>query len=175
MLGASSSKRARPELDTVVTFANVVAEASEQGDAGVEAFLEALDAGEHGPGWIAREAGEGDAVQVLTAHGTVGQEFDTVLVAGAAEGNFPSPVAARADVRPGRAANGCGAGRSRYRERLEDERRLFRMVVGRARRRVVLVAADMHPDADELTQRSRFVDELGVTWTPAPEGPTTIR
>jgi hypothetical protein len=65
------------------------------------------------------------------------------------------------------------------RERLEDERRLFRMVVGRARRRVVLVAADLHPDADELTQRSRFVDELGVAWAASPEGtdddPVSVR
>jgi RecB family exonuclease len=65
------------------------------------------------------------------------------------------------------------------RERLEDERRLFRMVVGRARRRVVLVAADVHPDEDELTPRSRFVDELGVAWAAAPEGtdddPVSVR
>jgi PD-(D/E)XK nuclease superfamily len=65
------------------------------------------------------------------------------------------------------------------RERLEDERRLFRMVLGRARRGVVLLAADIHPDADELTQRSRFVDELGVRWTAAPdpidEQPVSVR
>ena len=157
-----------PELDTVVTFANVVAEASEQGDSGVEGFLEALDAGEHGPGWIAREAAEGDAVQVLTAHGTVGQEFDTVLVAGTTEGNFPSlsrpePMFDLAALQRVRSRS------EQVRERLEDERRLFRMMVGRARRRVVLVAADVHPDADELTPRSRFVDELGVAWAAAPE------
>jgi hypothetical protein len=167
-----------PDLDTVVTFANVVAEASEQGDSGVDGFLEALDAGEHGPGWIAREAAEGDAVQVLTAHGTVGQEFDTVLVAGATEGNFPSlsrpePMFDLAALQRVRSRS------EQVRERLEDERRLFRMVVGRARRRVVLVAADVHPDADELTPRSRFVDELGVAWVAAPEGtdddPVSVR
>jgi len=167
-----------PDLDTVVTFANVVAEASEQGDSGVEAFLEALDAGEHGPGWTAREQTEGDAVQVLTAHGTVGQEFDTVLVAGATEGNFPS--LSRPEPMFDLAAVDHVRSRSeQVRERLEDERRLFRMVVGRARRRVVLVAADVHPDADELTPRSRFVDELGVRWTAAPEGtdddPVSVR
>src|SRR4029077_3934865 len=145
---------------------------------GVEGFLEALDAGEHGPGGISREGAEGDAVQVLTAHGTVGQEFDTVLVAGATEGNFPSlsrpePMFDLAALQRVRSRS------EQVRERLEDERRLFRMVVGRARRRVVLVAADMHPDADELTQRSRFVDELGVTWSAGPEGtdddPVSVR
>ena len=158
------------ELDTAVTFANVVAEASEQGDAGVQAFLEALDAGEHGPGWSAREVGRADAVQVLTAHGASGLEFDTVLVAGATEGNFPSlsrpePMFDLAALQRIRSRS------EQVRERLEDERRLFRMVLGRARRGVVLIAADTHPDADELTQRSRFVDELpGVRWTVGARG-----
>ncbi|MEP6759445.1 MAG: ATP-dependent DNA helicase [Actinomycetota bacterium] len=156
------------ELDTAVTFANVVAEASEQGDAGVQAFLEALDAGEHGPGWSAREVAMADAVQVLTAHGASGLEFDTVLVAGATEGNFPSvsrpePMFDLAALQRVRTRS------EEVRARLEDERRLFSMVLGRARRGVVLIAADTHPDADELTQRSRFADELGVRWTSAPE------
>jgi superfamily I DNA/RNA helicase/RecB family exonuclease len=167
------------ELDVVVTFANVVSEASEQGDASVEAFLEALDAGEHGPGWAAREAGGADAVQVLTAHGAAGLEFDTVIVAGVTEGDFPSlgrpepmfDLGALAHV-PSRS--------EQVRERLEDERRLFRMVLGRARRAVVLVAADARPEADELSARSRFVDELDdVRWTPAPgtahDEPVSVR
>ena len=166
------------ELDTAVTFADVVSEASEQGDAGVEAFLEALDAGEHGPGWTAREAGGADAVQVLTAHGAAGLEFDTVLVAGATEGNFPSlsrpePMFDLAVLERTRSRS------DQMRERLEDERRLFRMVLGRARRGVLLVAADTHPDADELTQRSRFVDEVGAPWSAAPESavdePVSVR
>jgi PD-(D/E)XK nuclease superfamily protein/UvrD-like helicase family protein len=168
-----------PELDVVVTFANVISEASEQGDASVAAFLEALDAGEHGPGWTAREAGGADAVQVLTAHGAAGQEFHTVLVAGATEGNFPSlgrpePMFDLAVLERPRSRS------EQVRERLEDERRLFRLVLGRARTRVVLVAADSHPDTDELTQRSRFVDELdGVRWRTAPESaidePVSVR
>jgi superfamily I DNA/RNA helicase len=156
------------DLDTVVTFANVIAEASEQGDAGVDAFLEALDAGEHGPGWIARETAVDDAVQVLTAHGTVGREFDTVLVAGTTEGNFPS-LSRPEPMFDLQALQRVRSRSEQVRERLEDERRLFRMVLGRAKRGVVLLAADTHPDADELTQRSRFVDELQVKWRPAPD------
>src|SRR5207247_4741607 len=97
-------------------------------------------------------------------------EFDTAVVAGAVECNFPSlgrpePMfdLSALDRTPSRSET--------VRERLEDERRLFRMVVGRARRGVVLVASDTHPDAEELTQRTRFVSELGVTWTKAPESP----
>ncbi len=143
----------RRDLDTVVTFANAVAEASEGGDTSVAGFLEALDAGEHGPGWTAWDRVGPDAVAVLTAHGTVGLEFDTVIVAGAAEGNFPSlgrpePMFDLASLErtPSRSES--------VRARLEDERRLFHVVVGRARRGVVLVCSDTHADADELTQRT---------------------
>jgi superfamily I DNA/RNA helicase/RecB family exonuclease len=171
---ATTDADARRDLDTVVTFANVVSEASEQGDRSVIAFLEGLDAGEHGPGYSPWERDDTEAVRVLTAHGAVGQEFDTVLVADAVEGNFPSltrpePMFDLAVL------DGAISRNTRTRERLEDERRLFRMVIGRARRRVVLACYDAHPDAhgdgDTLSSRSRFVDELDVKWDEAPAGP----
>jgi RecB family exonuclease len=157
----------------VVTFANVVSEASEARAACVEAFLEGLDAGEHGPGYSPWERGDVDAVRVLTAHGTAGQEFDTVIVADAIEGNFPSltrpePMFDLAVL------DGSVSRNVRTRERLEDERRLFRMVLGRARRRVVLACHDAHPDGrddEALSARSRFVDELDLHWHVAPTGP----
>ncbi|MEO8477812.1 MAG: ATP-dependent DNA helicase [Actinomycetota bacterium] len=167
---ATDQAEARRELDTVVTFANAVAETGDGGDTSVVAFLEGLDAGEHGPGYSAWERARADAVQVLTAHGAAGLEFDTVLVAGAVEGNFPSLT------RPEPMFDLAVLDRSitnaeRTRSRIEDERRLFDMVVGRARSRAVLACADTHPDADELSSRSRFVDERGVPWTPVPAGP----
>jgi superfamily I DNA/RNA helicase/RecB family exonuclease len=171
---AAADADARRDLDTVVTFANVVSEASEQGDRSVVAFLEGLDAGDHGPGYSPWERGDVDAVRVLTAHGAAGQEFDTVLVADVVEGNFPSltrpePMFDLAVL------DGAISRNTRTRERLEDERRLFTMVLGRARRRVVLACDDSHPaahgDGDALSSRSRFVDELGVTWDHAPAGP----
>src|SRR5439155_753728 len=57
----------------------------------VRGFLDVLDGGEEAPELNALPpASEVDAVQVLTAHGTAGLEFDTVIVADAVEGNFPS-------------------------------------------------------------------------------------
>jgi len=166
---AGESAEARRELDTVVTFANVVAETDEaSADAGVVAFLESLDAGEHGPGYSAWERGRSDAVQILTAHGTVGREFDTVLVSGVSEGTFPSlsrpePMFDLAVLeRPVTNAE-------RNRARLDDERRLFDLVLARARRRVVLTCTDAQHDPDERSARSRFV-EAGA-WTAAPAGP----
>ena len=171
----SSSRRADPELDTVVTFANVVAEASEQGDAGVAAFLEALDAGEHGPGWTAREAARRRrrAGADRPRRGRPGVRHRARR--GRHRGELPVAVATRADVRPGRRSTAPAAARSRCGERLEDERRLFRMVLGRARRGVVLVAADTHPDADELTPalavRRRAGRRLGAGARPDRRGP----
>jgi superfamily I DNA/RNA helicase/RecB family exonuclease len=165
---AEASAEARRELDTVVTFSEVVAASSEGGDASVQSFLEELDAGRQGPGYSPFERPDLDAVRVLTAHGTAGQEFDTVIVAGAVEGNFPS--LARPEPmfdlevleRPVTRAE-------RMRDRLADERRLFDLVLGRARRNVVLVCSDTHPD--ELSTRTRFAAERDIGWAPAPEGP----
>ena len=167
---AVGSGEARRELDTVVTFANLVAETGDGSDKSVAAFLESLDAGEHGPGHSAWERARPDAVRVLTAHGAMGHEFEAVVVAGVTEGNFPSlsrsePMFDLAVLdRPITNAE-------RNRERLEDERRLFDAVIERARRHVVLICADAHADTDELSARSRFVAERTIAWTAAPTGP----
>jgi hypothetical protein len=161
---------ARRELDAVVTLAEVVAEAGATADPSTRAFLETLDAAQHGPGYDPWERGRPDAVQVLTAHGAVGQEFDTVLVAGAVEGNFPS-LSRPEPMFDLAALDGPIARSDRNRARLEDERRLFRTVVGRSRHRVVLCASDAHADDEERAVRSRFAAELGAAWATIPAGP----
>ncbi len=167
---AERSAEARRELDAVLTFAEVVAEAGATADPSTRAFLETLDAAEHGPGHDPWERTRPDAVRVLTAHGAVGQEFDTILVAGAVEGNFPS-LSRPEPMFDLAALDGPISRSDRNRARLEDERRLFRSVVGRARHRVVLCASDAHADDEERTTRTRFAEELGATWTSIPAGP----
>jgi superfamily I DNA/RNA helicase len=162
---AEHSAEARRDLDAVLALARAVSDAA---DEPVEAFLEALEAGEHGPGINASDRSRSDAVKILTAHGAVGREFDTVLVAGAVEGNFPSlqrpePMFDLATLeRPITQSE-------RNRLRLEDERRLFRSMLGRARRRVVLLASLSGDDGGASI--SRFADELRLRWAPAPAGP----
>ena len=167
---ASASMEARRELDTVVMFANAVAEADGTPDASVQAFLDRLDAGEHGPGRSAWERARPDAVAVLTAHGAVGREFDAVIVTGVNEGTFPS-LSRPEPMFDLAVLDHVVTNASRNRERLEDERRLFDSVIARARDRVVLVCADTHQDAGELSTRSRFVAERGIPWSRAPQGP----
>jgi RecB family exonuclease len=109
-------------------------------------------------------------VRVLTAHGTAGLEFDTVIVVDAAEGNFPS-LSRPEPMFDLRSLEGPVSQSARNRLRLDDERRLFDVVASRARRRVLFAAADPHDEPGPLTARSRFVAGLGVTWGPAPAGP----
>jgi hypothetical protein len=165
---AERSSGARREIDVVVGLSEVVAEAGDSPDPSTEAFVRSLDAGEHGPGYRSSDPATFDAVRVLTAHGAVGTELDTVIVAGAVEGNFPS--LSRPEPMFDLAALEHPISQSeRIRARLEDERRLFRMMLGRARTRVVLTASETHADGSVAT--SRFVDEQSIAWTPIPQGP----
>ncbi len=156
---AEHDPRARRDLDAVVALAGTVSEA---GGRPIAAFLEDLDAGAGGPGLDAPGGPAPDAVHVLTAHGAVGTEFDAVVVVGAVEGYFPS--LSRPEPMFDLAALERRISQSeRNRLRLADERRLFRMVIARARRAVVLTATDRQDD-DTLSARSRFVEESGATW-----------
>ena len=161
-----ASVESRRELDSVVAFSSAVAEAGSAADPSVEAFLASVDAGERGPGFSAWERRDADAVQVLTAHGAAGREFHTVIVVGTVEGNFPS-LSRPEPMFDLEALDRLVSQSDRNRARLEDERRLFRMVLGRARERVVLMASRAH--ADEASTGSRFVEELGLKWSSVPD------
>jgi superfamily I DNA/RNA helicase len=162
-LVAAAEDGGRRDLDAVVALAGAVERSGEGGDPSVAAFVDLLDAGEGGPGLSVGGDPHADAVRVLTAHGATGLEFDTVVVVGAIEGDFPSlerpePMFDLSVLEGERTRSAL------LRRRLAEERRLFRSVLGRARRRVVLTASEPH--GAEEAARSRFVDELGLEWTP---------
>lgn len=160
-LVGSSDDRAERDLDALVAFARAVEEA---GDRPVREFLEEIGLGREGPGAARAGARASEAVNVLTAHATAGREFDTVLLVGAVEGNFPSlsrpePMFDLEALRRRRSRS------ERNRERVADERRLFDTVLTRARRRVVLLRSEAAGDGTEAT---RFID---VKWVPSPAAP----
>ena len=165
------SAEGRRDLDAVLALAEAVSRAGERSDASVEAFLDVVEAGAEGPALSgAASAGPEDGVRVLTAHGTAGREFDTVIVLGAVEGNFPS-LARPEPMFDLALLEGPIAQAERNRRRLADERRLFTVVATRARRRIVLTSGDGGAEEPGPAARSRFVSEIGVPWTPAPAGP----
>jgi RecB family exonuclease len=163
---AETDEQASADVDAIVAFARSLDGAGGDDDPSVEAFLAALDASEGAPELAAGDDPR-DEVAVLTAHATIGREFDTVVVLGALEGDFPSlsrpepmfDLAALEGVRSRSEIN---------RMRLADERRLFTVVRNRARRRVLLTATDPHGSSDAVTLTTRFADELGVDWRDAP-------
>ncbi|TMK85918.1 MAG: ATP-dependent helicase, partial [Actinobacteria bacterium] len=88
---AETSPQARRDLDAVLALSDAAARSGERGEGSVEAFLEMLEGGREGPGLAEGSSSRrAHGVRILTAHGTAGLEFDTVIVVGAAEGNFPS-------------------------------------------------------------------------------------
>jgi RecB family exonuclease len=169
----------RRDLDAAVALSDAIARASEIGPSSAAAFVDALDAGEAGPGLsVGIGATAPDAVPVYTAHDAAGQEFDTVIVTGAVEGDFPSLT--RPEPMFDLTVLDHPVSQSeRNRRRLEDERRLFLLVVGRARRGVLFTSSDPHGGNAADSTRSRFVAELAVPWAAAPSGagddPLTVR
>jgi superfamily I DNA/RNA helicase/RecB family exonuclease len=165
---AEESTEGRRALDAVLAFSGAVARAGERADSSTTAFVELVEAGDEQLGLAGvppEEQAEG--VRVLTAHATAGREFDTVVLVGAVEGNFPS--LSRPEPMFDLAALDAPVSQSeRNRLRLEDERRLFRVVASRARRGVLFTASDPHGEEATQAARSRFVAELGVGWTAGP-------
>jgi len=171
LVGAGETPEGHRALGSVLSFADSVSRAAEGSDRSLQAFLDLLEAGNEGPGPRGPADLDGTGgVRVLTAHATAGLEFDTVVVVGAVEGDFPSLSRPEPmfdlDVLEGRIRQS-----DRNRLRLRDERRLFDVVVSRARRRVVLTASDPHGEETNLTARSRFAAERGLAWQPAPVAP----
>ena len=85
---------------------------------------------------------EGDArIPVVTVHQSKGLEFDTVILAGLCEGEFPSFLAVRENL-------------------LEEERRLFYVGMTRAKKRLILTGHEVD-DRGRHQGASRFLKEMG--------------
>jgi ATP-dependent exoDNAse (exonuclease V) beta subunit len=166
---AEDDHQARLDLEAVVQLSRSIAETGTSADPSVAAFVQALGSEAADELAAVSDAGE-DAVHVLTAHATTGREFDTVVVLDVLEGDFPSLSRPEPMFDLG-ALDGAHRRSEINRMRLADERRLFTMVLARARRRVLLTATDPHADRSGVTLRSRFVEEIGVEWADLPETP----
>jgi len=102
-------------------------------------------------------ANELDAVQILTAHGAKGLEFDTVFVVNLVEGRFP--VMKRADplkVPEELTKEILGEGDFR----IEEERRLFYVALTRAKRKLYLTYAPRY-EGNKEWKKSQFLEEIG--------------
>jgi RecB family exonuclease len=169
LVDADATFRGRSDMEAIRSLADAVERVSQQDDPSVARFLELMDRGE-GPGFGAVDAEDADAVRVLTAHGAAGREFDTVVVAGVLEGNFPS-LSRPEPMFDLDALERVTTQAQRNRHRLEDERRLFRVAVSRARRRALLTSSQGGSGEPSVGAPSRFAAEAGAEWVAFPEAP----
>ncbi|MFN2545369.1 MAG: PD-(D/E)XK nuclease family protein [Actinomycetota bacterium] len=165
----ASEESNQRELDALSAFAATLGRFVERRpDASVEDYLTTLEAAEFGPDpWVAPEERRPEAVRIISAHRAQGLEFDSVIVAGCLEGEFPSLSHGSSLV----SLNTLTMPRSpaeRLRERLAEERALFRLAVSRARRGTLLFASR---STGSRTPRSpsRFAARLGCTWAASEE------
>ncbi|HKE53322.1 MAG TPA: ATP-dependent DNA helicase [Actinomycetota bacterium] len=166
---AEEDHQARLDLEALVQLSRSIGQAGASADPSAAAFVHALGSEATEELLAGSDAGE-DAVRVLTAHATAGREFDTVIVLDVLEGDFPSLSRPEPMFDLG-ALDGTHRRDEINRLRLADERRLFTMLLARARRRVLLTATDPHADRTGVTLRSRFVEEIGVEWADLPATP----
>lgn len=164
----NGSSSGSSDLDAVLALSAAVNEAAESPDPSVDAFVRAIEARGDTPELARLRDSGADAVAVLTAHATAGREFDTVIVAGAVEGDFPS-LSRSEPMFDLSVLEGSRTESERNTARLADERRLFDLVVARARRRVLFTASDTGEEEDGAGARSRFVTDVEWADTPSPD------
>lgn len=151
LAGGPAAARADRDLDAVLALFTAAEQfVDRMPEAPPLAFLEHL-AAQDLPGDTLAARADGDAVELLTAAGAAGREWELVIVAGVQEGVWPdlrlrdSLLGAQAlvDVLSGRAGGDRDPARVAAEARaavLDDELRSFAVAVSRARRRLVVTA-----------------------------------
>ncbi|HEX6207203.1 MAG TPA: ATP-dependent DNA helicase, partial [Actinomycetota bacterium] len=157
------------DLDALAALAGVLSRFVERRPgSGIEDYLDTLDAAGFGPDpWIPPEERHPQAVRIISAHRAQGLEFDVVLIAGCLEGEFPS-LGARSALVDLESIVDPKPPTERLRDRLAEERALFRLAVSRARLATVLFASTSS-GARRPRRPSRFAERLGIVWEPAAE------
>lgn len=164
--GGAAGSQADRDLDSMMALFDAAGDFTERRpQAGVEAFIAHIEEQELPTSVRDRRVALPEAVPVLTAHGVVGREFATVIVAGVQEGSWPQLTETGSlfrqedfidyvdsDIDPAVPV-------SHIADRLAEEHRLFHVATTRATKKIVVSAIDA-PDGDELIEPSRFVEEF---------------
>ncbi|WP_366937651.1 ATP-dependent DNA helicase [uncultured Corynebacterium sp.] len=165
--GGATGSQADRDLDAMMALFDAAGDYAERyPEAPLDAFLQHITEQELPTGVRDRRAAVPDAVEVLSAHGAVGREWDTVIVVGAQEGTWPSlgetgSFFGQEDlidllddgIPPGSHVSHLVA-------RLGEERRLFHVATSRHRSRLAIVSIEQ-PEGDQVFEPSRFLEEFG--------------
>lgn len=165
LAGGPGGARADRDLDAVLALFTAAEQFVDRlPQAPVSAFLDHLQSQELPADSLALRGDAGPAVELLTAAGAAGSEWDLVVVAGVQEGVWPDlrlrdhllGAQHLVDVLAGRVARG-DSGPERFVQAraavLDDELRSFAVAVSRARERLVVTAV-----LDNDQRPSPFVD-----------------
>nr|WP_283135717.1 ATP-dependent DNA helicase [Rhizohabitans arisaemae] len=171
LAGGARGAQADRDLDAVVALFDHVARFVDRlPKAGAGVFLDDLVSREISGDTLAKQAPDGEAVRILSAHKSKGLEWDLVVVAGVQEGVWPDlrlrgsllgvdELIERSTMPPGDGdlPSEAVSSATLASKMLAEERRLFYVAVTRARSRLLVTAVDGE-DTDD--RPSRFLTEL---------------
>lgn len=167
--GGASGSQADRDLDAVMTLFDAAGDFVERRPgASIESFIRHIEEQQLPTGARDRRGITPEAVPLLTAHATGGRHWHTVCIAGVQEGGWPSlgetGTLFGQEELVDLIDDGIDPNQpiSRAVERLEEERRLFRMACSRANHRLLVTAVES-PDSNEVMEPSRFMWELDVS------------
>lgn len=164
--GGATGSQADRDLDAMMALFDAAGDYSERRPgSSLQSFLTHITEQELPTGVRDRRTAIPQAVEIITAHGAVGREWDTVIVVGAQEGAWPSLGETGSifgqedlidlldrDIEPDTLV-------SHIASRLAEERRLFHVATTRHRNRL-LIAAVENPNEDAFAEPSRFIAEF---------------
>lgn len=164
--GGATGSQADRDLDAVMALFDAAGDFAERRpQASIDAFVDHITEQELPTGVRDRRVAVPEAVPIVTAHGAVGQEFDTVVLLGAQEGSWPSlgltGTIFHQDQLIDLIDRGITPGTpvSHLATRLAEERRLFHVATTRHTSRLHIVAIEQS-DGDEIFEPSRFIEEF---------------
>ena len=148
-------------LDSITTLSDALARFTDRRGGGrIVDFLETLESAEFAPESVRLDRAR-DAVTITTAHGSKGLEFEFATVAGCVEGMWPDP-ARRGTLLDVDLLEGPKDQATRARQALEEEERLFRLAVSRARH-TILTGIRAGGSERASAEPSRFIEAIGAT------------
>ena len=164
--GGATGSQADRDLDAMMALFDAAGDYAERRPgAPVSSFITYITEQELPTGVRDRRVAAPQAVEILTAHGAVGREWDTVVLAAPQEGTWPSlgetgSIFGQEDlvdflddgILPGTPVSHAAS-------RLAEERRLFHVATTRHRRRLLIAAIDS-PEGEEVEEPSRFIAEF---------------
>lgn len=168
--GGALGSQADRDLDAIMALFDLAGDMVERNpSAGVDTLISEVSDQELPTGVRDRRGVRPEAVSLLTAHGTAGQEWRRVIVLEAQEGVWPAVGETGTLFQQEELVDLVGSGIepgepiSRARIAVREERRLFGLATTRATEKLLLCVVE-NAELDEALEPTRFLDEFVKIW-----------